>query len=161
MSRELARRFNRVADTLDTLNAWSHPHVLKMELHSIWRLEERWSFACIAGSYLLAKAGGEWSSASDDVSQFLTLNGRKVDYTDGAVMMAEDLGFNTTEEFREWAEENPGLWGNECGYLLFESRLPWGGEADTNEDSELSIADCVRHLRGVATRITAKEEAYG
>lgn len=143
--------FLNVADTLETLLTRPHPHVLDMEAATVVRIEECNTYACIAGSYLLAEDCGAWSVpiAHEPGVQTLTRGGAEADYHKGALLMAEGLGFDSVVALLDWAEENPELWGNAFGYLMFESNMAWGG------DPELTLADCVRHLRGVAARITA------
>lgn len=40
-------------------------------------------------------------------------------YEDSADLMAQFLGFNDGRYLREWASNNPKVWGNRYGYVMF------------------------------------------
>jgi hypothetical protein len=42
-----------------------------------------------------------------------------INYADGADLMATDLGFADRYDLRDWARDNPKIWNNDNGYLMF------------------------------------------
>lgn len=63
---------------------------------------------CHAGIFLLG----------EDNFQMHEINGFW-DYTQGIQLMTERLGFAHKDDLRDWAKNNPELWGNENGYWMF------------------------------------------
>lgn len=61
--------------------------------------------------------GGWYAAASGLFRNSNNVN--KATYNDGANVLANDLGFVGQCELEDWAEENPKLWGNESGTLMF------------------------------------------
>ena len=98
---------------------------------------------CHGGWYSLAK---HW----DLKSKFL--GGRALhDFLSGGRAMAEDLGFKSMYHLRYWAEENPKIWGNDKGALLFDDNKAF------NYEGKLTLAKIVDHWRGVSKRLKEKE----
>jgi len=75
------------------------------------------------------------------------------DYSDffelGAEALAGKLGFNSEEEYEMWAHENPLLWGNDKGNLMFCSFSSFGKTSQEN----LTLTDIANHYKAVAERI--------
>jgi hypothetical protein len=42
-----------------------------------------------------------------------------VTFKDGVELMTEDLGFNIGCSLKDWAKDNPKIWGNEEGFEMF------------------------------------------
>lgn len=74
---------------------------------------------------------------------------KHVSYTHGASLMSKDLGFNNDSQLEEWAEQNPELWGNKCGWGIFSA-----AKAFTNAEFELtSLTQIIDHWKGVQERL--------
>jgi hypothetical protein len=68
---------------------------------------------CVGGWYAVANLDREFIDNK-------IKNGR-VEYDDGAELMAHDLGFDSYWALGGWAFDNPKIWGNEGGFEMFES----------------------------------------
>ena len=75
---------------------------------------------CVGGWYAVANLDDE--TIKDKIK-----NGF-VDFTDGADLMARDLGFADHLELQDWAYKNSRIWGNENGDEMFDSLFPYGDE---------------------------------
>ena len=69
-------------------------------------------------------------------------------YEDGALAIAEALGFAHHEALESYYGAHPKLWGNPYGDEIFTSKRAFGIE----EEDTISLADIMRHWRGVARR---------
>jgi hypothetical protein len=71
-------------------------------------------------------AGG-WYAVANLNRKFIKnkFNQGRVDFTDGANLMAYDLGFRNGDYLRNWAKGNPKIWDNENGYAMFNDELAY------------------------------------
>ena len=72
-----------------------------------------------------------------------------VDFTDGAQMMAEDLGFESGGDLQLYYGMHPELWGNVYGVQMFQydhafKRMP--------HEHDVTLATIAAHWQGVADR---------
>ena len=116
--------------------------------------------ACVAGWYLLACVSEARESADgikwewyESEAEGLFRSGVSVDWTEGAAMLATDLGcgIGGRQRLERWARENPELWGNHEGEHMFGLASAYGF---WNRDY-LSLAHVIAHWRAVADRIEA------
>lgn len=93
---------------------------------------------------------GGWYAAASNIQ-------RNTDFTHydyGAKLMAHDLGFTDKEKLKEWADQNPKIWGNPYGIEMFCHRLafvPMGAEIT-------SLKQIYDHWKGVYDRVKAMED---
>ncbi len=71
-----------------------------------------------------------------------------------AELIAYDLGFENIVELQQWAHDNPGIWGNTYGELMFETSRAFAA-ADNERVTLKTIAD---HWKGVADRLELREK---
>jgi hypothetical protein len=66
---------------------------------------------------------GGWYAVANLNRKFIKdkFNEGFVGFTDGAELMAQDLGFRYRHYLKNWAEQNPKIWGNEKGCFMFGS----------------------------------------
>lgn len=76
------------------------------------------------------------------------------DYQEGAQAMAEDLGFECTDDLVAWAAENPYLWGNCRGDLMFSSADAFDPEKGRRS---MKLKEVVDHLKKVCARLEERE----
>jgi hypothetical protein len=75
---------------------------------------------CVGGWYAVANLGRKFIDNK--------IKNGFVDFTDGADLMARDLGFADHLELQDWAYKNSRIWGNENGDEMFDSLFPYGNE---------------------------------
>jgi hypothetical protein len=75
---------------------------------------------CVAGWYVVANMNRQ-------VIKDKVKNGF-VGFSDGADLIANDLGLGGLVGLCEWAEDNPKIWGNVYGYDMFTGELPYDDE---------------------------------
>jgi hypothetical protein len=51
-----------------------------------------------------------------------------IGFSDGAKLMAKDLGFAYRCDLENWAYENPEIWGNKKGYFMFDNLFSYDDE---------------------------------
>jgi hypothetical protein len=85
---------------------------------------------CVAGWYAIATGLHEKKEKD------------RVDFMDGISKMERDLGFQFIEN---WAMDNPKIWGNQYGKLMFKNAKAWNGAK--------TIAKVIRHLEAVHDRL--------
>jgi len=75
-----------------------------------------------------------------------------VDYSDGAVKISIDLGFSDHYDLEDWADENPELWGNKYGSLMF---MGGGSHAFTpgSQFKAHNLKDIIDHWKEVKERL--------
>lgn len=74
---------------------------------------------CVAGWYAVA------NQDRPEIKQLIDI--KKCDYLDGALLMADDLGFISAERLAVYMGYHPAIWGNDYGALMFaESRAYTG-----------------------------------
>lgn len=81
--------------------------------------------------------GGWYAMAICDIS-------KPIDWTHGALVMVDHLGFDRRSDLNNWAEENPDIWGNKCGDSVFTEKAAWNGAN--------SLAEVITFLEGVRDR---------
>ena len=128
--------------------------------------------ACHAGWYLYHKHknNGYWASVMEGSHiQYFTPSGsivKKIDerslgencltpvfqHMEGADLMAINLGFKDSMDLKKWARENPEIWGNKYGEMMFSAI---GEEAFFGEDGmfEITLSVIADHWESVAGRI--------
>lgn len=75
------------------------------------------------------------------------------DFSDGANLMAEHLGFEDSDELKGWADEHPELWGNKYGEDMFCDGSAFGG----NDDTINRLDQIVDHWKEVKVRCLGHE----
>ena len=99
---------------------------------------------CAAGWYAVAKKGSEeWNN----LSRFK----REINYSDGAIWMARDLGFESFFDLKDWARLHPELWGNTMGKHMFVMNSAYGETSPAE-----SLYDIYNHWTRVRGRLAAK-----
>jgi len=88
---------------------------------------------CIGGWYAIAK------------QLQLEAPGMQINYQNGAMAMADDLGFVSIDELENWAIKNTYIWGNGYGDSIFTDKRAYG-DADT-------LQDAINHLEKVKDRL--------
>lgn len=68
-------------------------------------------------------------------------------YHDGATRMAEHLGFPDSLGLQRWAKQNPTIWGNENGCIMFSSNAAF------LPNRVSSLHDIINHWRAVQSRL--------
>ena len=141
---------------------------LKMEQGHVSRYDHCGTVACHGGHYLAENL--------DRLSEYhwdLQFCGERVlripdrddgcrtsilaDWSRGSTMMAKDLGFTgayPAETLKEWASNNPAIWGNYCGLLMFSSTTAFGTEY---ADDIVTLSDVRDHWLKVADRLEKME----
>lgn len=75
-------------------------------------------------------------------------------FTDGCKLLAKFLGFRYESDLIEWASDNPKLWGNDFGNVMFSSVTAFNFKPEPEDIlGELTINDIINHWRDVANRI--------
>ena len=74
------------------------------------------------------------------------------DFWDGAVAMANDLGFKYAEALENWAHRNPTLWGNPYGDGMFSSDSAFTGDCTVDVTM---LSEIIDHWREVQSRLPA------
>lgn len=69
-------------------------------------------------------------------------------YSDGARMMASDLGFEDVNSLKRWAKENIKIWGNEYGENMFSDENAFGRNLDTG----FTLKPIINHWKRVKQR---------
>ena len=84
-----------------------------------------------------------------------TADWHSVKFWHGADLMAKDLGFENMEFLKIWAEENPDIWGNKYGAMMFHSggRKAFG----VNPGIKTTLEHIGRHWMAVADRLAELE----
>ena len=135
----------------------NYAHIVKGKCNTI---------ACHAGWYLYHKHknNGYWAYTYGDIGidYFTPLDENKpkkertslayvFNYGEGATLMAKDLGFDYAIDLKIWARENPEIWGNSCGEMMFSAK----GEDAFNKNSmqEVTLLDIANHWENVAERL--------
>lgn len=93
---------------------------------------------CHAGWYYLAK---RW----DRKSRFIA-DQSYIHYGHGSIIMAQDLGFKDISELREWAKNNPKIWGNSKGAYMFSAVGAF------NYEGKLTVEKIYNHWMAVGER---------
>ena len=122
------------------------------------------TIACHAGFYELQfalKNKEKYCFEDDDIENversYLSENSDKerkdwIVYEHGAKRIAQDLGFRGKQDLKNWAHNNPKLWGNKYGFNMFTSQQAFNG---VNKGG-LTLNNIVKHWRNVADRIEKK-----
>lgn len=83
----------------------------------------------------------------------IALKGKRVDssglpinYLDGASIMSKHLGFASGGDLEFWAKNNPEIWGNENGRMIFTSAYAF------NYKGELDLLAIINHWQAVKER---------
>ena len=166
-----SKKVFKVADTLAKMVP--HANRRKRGLHmgesrvyeTIWNMDRKievlhpcGTIHCHAGWYYLAK---HWDKDNDRLVSRRHDTGKLklevISYRHGAERMAKDLGFNCQTALENWARENPRVWGNEHGGLLFTICDAFDKDAKADDDKPLTLADIVEHWRGVGERLKKLE----
>ena len=138
-------KIREVADRL--MHAASeHPGHVAMNNTSVIHSELCGTVACHAGWYLLARRGKDVIINLDHIpaSEFPVET-----YINGAILLAQDLGFHDQIDLEDWAGDNPKLWGNTEGQVMFYNEEAFG----KRNQYGLSVKDIAEHWHTVADRI--------
>jgi hypothetical protein len=73
---------------------------------------------------------GGWYAVANLNRKFIKdkFNEGFVDFNDGTKLMAQDLGFAYRCDLKNWAEQNPKIWGNKKGYFMFGNASAYNDE---------------------------------
>lgn len=132
------------------------------------------TFACVGGWYALATIRhNDWPHAwKGGTAKMLRVpiepgecgdldydypGTRGVGYDrDGAQVLARDIGFPHRQALERWGADNPDLWGNKCGELMFSEVCAYRpdplDEPEPPTDS-VTVHEVIAHWRAVADRI--------
>lgn len=133
-----------VAQTLEQVGLKYDVDKIEMSLGSVpieTSIPHCGTTACHGGWYAIARVEGG--------SLF-----ESVDFVNGAMEMAVDLGFNGCDQLKIWANENPKLWGNDNGRKMFSG----SGVAFGEDDSTFPFTRIVKHWYNVAERLFNLQE---
>lgn len=70
------------------------------------------------------------------------------DYTAGAALIAEHLGFSSSHHLKMWAYDNPKIWGNKSGAGMFCDGAAFGGDDTTITN----LSQIINHWKEVKVR---------
>lgn len=98
--------------------------------------------ACVAGNYWLAR---KW----DGITEYPLSS---MGYSEGAKLMAKDLGFSSDIELQRWARDCLEIWGNGDGYCMFASSSAYGLSSELNE-KPFPMEIVIQHWKGVLERL--------
>lgn len=82
----------------------------------------------------------------------------KMNYIEGANIMAKDLGLKSRVELQNWANDNPNIWGNNYGLLMFQSNGRVAFKSSNRPSGAYSLKEIIDHWKEVYERIKATEE---
>ena len=158
-------RFRDVADRIDKY-ADKYAPVLAMEQELVSLPKGRTfcrTVACVGGHYAAIKideAGKEPMVNLVPLQDNLLTDdeGLFVGYEHGAEQMARDLGFESSDELAEWMHDNPPIWGNHGGHLMFTEPHAWSEPNRPKALQALTLKDVAAKLRAVADRIEADSQ---
>lgn len=124
-----------------------------MGVCDVSRSPECGTVACHGGLYALAYLNDSprvvWNADEHcDETVFAWASGEDIVWSDGATMLARDLGFFSIDGLTAWASTYPQVWGNNYGDCMFDSA---GAFIEAGET--LTVQDIIAHWRGVADRI--------
>jgi hypothetical protein len=74
-----------------------------------------------------------------------------LDYGDGAYKLATDLGFFSSMDLKLWVSNNPELWGNDEGLLMFTDKIAFKSKGRPNGAETLQ--DIISHWEEVRDRL--------
>lgn len=97
--------------------------------------------------------GGWYVHAKHKVFENIT---KGLGYSQGAKMMAKDLGFESVQELTNWAKANPIIWGNIYGHLMFSTNCAFS--SPSKPDGAKSLNDIIKHWKEVYARIVEIEK---
>lgn len=80
---------------------------------------------------------------------------KRLDYTNGGDRMAAHLGFANMEQLEYWAAENPEIWGNKNGSMMFSGRGAF--KSPKRKRGAQSLKDIYNHWTEVMERVRAIE----
>ena len=98
---------------------------------------------CHAGWYFLAR---RWDFASTYIS-----NTEVFGFSKGTELMARELGMPNSLKLQNWAQANPGLWGNENGSAMFCNSVAF------NYEGSLTLKKIIHHWGEVGMRLLIQE----
>lgn len=78
------------------------------------------------------------------------------DYTEGAGLMAKDLGFDTVKALEDWARSNAHLWGGNGGMYMFCNLHAFTKDGEVNPD--LTLRDIRNWWAAVHNRTHPEDE---
>ena len=146
INQELADKFYALADKINVIinpnlsvgmgETRIHAKVLDRHYTSEWEPNDCGTVGCAAGWCAVAL------KAYQDISNIRS-------YDDGISAANKHLGV----KLQDWAENHPGLWGNDMGRGVWCHPEAWGQD-ECNDVFPPSVL--AEHLRGVARRIEAK-----
>ena len=157
--RIVADRLERMIPETPTGNLYMDEHEVYKESHDCGTL------ACHGGLY-----AAEHALRNTDTHFFKTVQNSStplaylhkkveedihaIEWEDGAMLMATDLGFENREDLEGWAYEYTDLWGNNFGHEMFK-----GPEAFDEKEYMIKVELIVTWWRAVANRIEARNHA--
>lgn len=82
-----------------------------------------------------------------------------LDFKDGAHKMAQHLGFPNSEGLVNWAQNNPEIWGNSHGAVMFADAIAFGCSLDPFTCPRVNtIQEIVEHWKRVYNRLVEIEK---
>lgn len=92
---------------------------------------------------------GGWYAAAAEANHF-------DHYSEGADLMANDLGFDCRKELEEWARNNSHLWGGNRGLYMFSNLCAFAEDGEFNPD--LTLREIRNWWAGVHNRTCPDKE---
>lgn len=136
----LSENVFKLCDRLASVNA-SRNAMLSMHTTGVFT-NPCGTVACVAGFYQIYR-----------FKYFITSNA----YDAGSMAIARDLGFSRRDSLRDWAQENPKLWGNSKGLGLFCDSCAYLND-EVERDTKITLSDVINHWRGVGLRLQTSEQ---
>lgn len=97
---------------------------------------------CVGGWYAIANQKKLYTGASC------------IGYSEGADLLAKDLGFSDDELLENWLKDNPQLWGNDRGDDLFVTSKAYNGEPT-------DLAGIIDHFKEFKRRVKNAKKTGG
>ena len=136
-----AENFFKVADVLRPYALWTEDNQLDMNEAIVQGGKNScYTVHCVGGWYYLARA-------------HIIYEKQFIGFSQGANWMAQDLGFTCMVSLAQWCEDNPKLWGNSHGAVLFGSISAW--------NNAKNLMGVVNHLIAVGNRLERQTLIYG
>ena len=117
---------------------------------------------CFAGGYLMGLYWDRKSKTLDSEKNiplqkhvaYLHSSGRGIEYNAGTEEMAKALGFTGERELRDWAFDNPDIWGTSHGHKMFFSEKAFRCREGY---PSLTLECIIEQLKQVATALEIME----
>ncbi len=168
-----------IEDTASRLTKETGGADVNMNLLRVWR--ERCKTVACHGAWtaisILSQDKPSWTWIEENETEStLLINGQRIPFANGSALLSaflfsgppDDLETlcqrirNETglkralhDRLRQWAANNPDLWGNKYGNRMFDAKIAFTGKP--RSAARITTQDIARHWSGVADRIKAHE----